>query len=331
MSFRFRRSVKLGKAARINVSKTGVGMSAGGKHARVSAHSSGRTTRTVRGPAGAHWRKDSGAGNKTVRAASPKTAPSTRLSSPPKPGLFAPRSEKQLYKAMTGTDLEKLDMLGTGDPSYRQLANLAAGLLVIDSDPERAETYLRAATSEPFADPAVKFVTRCFADVAIDVKLAPGVTLSLPMSRELGVLLLIQLRQHAGDAPGAAGLADFLPDVDPYRLVRAGCYIEVDRYEDVLALTDAVKNEGNATMFACGLRAVALREMGHLDAAKEALKEALKSKARDEDLRRRLLFERARTHLDAGHRGRARKDLERILAEDSSFEGVRELLEQLEE
>lgn len=47
MGFRLYKSVRLGKGVRLNLSKTGVGISAGVPGMRYSKHSSGRTTRTV--------------------------------------------------------------------------------------------------------------------------------------------------------------------------------------------------------------------------------------------------------------------------------------------
>lgn len=47
MSFRFRRSVKLGKGVRLNVTKKGLGVSFGTKGLRRSYHSSGRRTSTI--------------------------------------------------------------------------------------------------------------------------------------------------------------------------------------------------------------------------------------------------------------------------------------------
>ena len=47
MPMRFRRSIKLGKGVRLNVSKSGFGVSAGVRGARYSVHSSGRRTRSI--------------------------------------------------------------------------------------------------------------------------------------------------------------------------------------------------------------------------------------------------------------------------------------------
>lgn len=47
MSLRYRRSVKLGKGVKLNLTKTGVGLTVGGKGAHYSVHSSGRRTTSV--------------------------------------------------------------------------------------------------------------------------------------------------------------------------------------------------------------------------------------------------------------------------------------------
>jgi Tfp pilus assembly protein PilF len=59
------------------------------------------------------------------------------------------------------------------------------------------------------------------------------------------------------------------------------------------------------------------------------LKEALRSRSRAAPIRHQALAERAQNYLDQGKKAMARKDLERILAEDSSYEGVREQLADL--
>jgi hypothetical protein len=64
-------------------------------------------------------------------------------------------------------------------------------------------------------------------------------------------------------------------------------------------------------------------------AAREAFKEVLKSKSRDEAIRHFALMERAQTNLADGKVSMARKDLERVLVEDSSYPGVQEMLDGL--
>jgi hypothetical protein len=63
MSFRYRRTKSFGKLLRVNLTKTGVGVSFGRPGLRYSVHSSGRTTKTVGLPGtGLYYRKDAGGG-----------------------------------------------------------------------------------------------------------------------------------------------------------------------------------------------------------------------------------------------------------------------------
>lgn len=73
-------------------------------------------------------------------------------------------------------------------------------------------------------------------------------------------------------------------------------------------------------------RAEAFRAQGHFEAPRESLEEALRSRSRSGELRQAALIERGKVYLDEGKKGMARKDFERVLAENSDFEGLRELL-----
>jgi tetratricopeptide (TPR) repeat protein len=99
----------------------------------------------------------------------------------------------------------------------------------------------------------------------------------------------------------------------------------------VRAWRQAVSNQDDATALLCVFRGIAFREQGFHEAAREAFKEALRSKKRDPVVRHRALLERAKSYLNEGKRGLARKDLERILAEDSDYEGLHDLLYQLQD
>jgi tetratricopeptide (TPR) repeat protein len=80
----------------------------------------------------------------------------------------------------------------------------------------------------------------------------------------------------------------------------------------------------------CTFRGAAFRELAHFVAAREILKEALKSKNRQAVVRHRALLERAKVYIAEGKRSQARKDVERILAEDSDYDGLQELLTELD-
>jgi tetratricopeptide (TPR) repeat protein len=85
-----------------------------------------------------------------------------------------------------------------------------------------------------------------------------------------------------------------------------------------------------ASALLCVFRGQAFRQQGFHDAAHETLKEALRSKSRAAPIRHMALAERAQNYFAQGKKGMVRKDLERILAEDSDYSNVRERLSQLD-
>jgi tetratricopeptide (TPR) repeat protein len=109
----------------------------------------------------------------------------------------------------------------------------------------------------------------------------------------------------------------------------AELYAQTGRWDDVIELTEGIKNEDDAAALLCVFRGQAFRQQGFHDAAHAALKEALRSRSRAAPIRHLALAERAQNYLGQGKEGMARKDLERILAEDSTYEGVREQLSEL--
>jgi predicted Zn-dependent protease len=106
-------------------------------------------------------------------------------------------------------------------------------------------------------------------------------------------------------------------------------YAQTKRWDDVIELTKGVTNEGDASAPLLVFRGQAFREQGFDDAAQETFKEALRSRSREAVIRHLALVERAQNYLAQGKKAMARKELERILAEDSDYDGVREQLAEL--
>jgi tetratricopeptide (TPR) repeat protein len=125
------------------------------------------------------------------------------------------------------------------------------------------------------------------------------------------------------------GAIDVVEQLEPttYAAVSlAELYAQADRWDDVIELTEGIKNDDHAAALLCVFRGQAFRAQGFHDAAHEALKEALRSRSRAAPIRHLALAERAQNYLAQRKKAQARKDLERILAEDSDYEGVREQL-----
>jgi len=329
MGFRIRKSMKVAPGVRLSVSKSGVGASVGGKGGRYSVHSSGR--RTITGGSGivpGVYYQSSNSGSRQKSGSGAGAAAQQAPPSPKKPGMFAPKGEKELYKAIKAQDVKAIKSVGVYYKDFLLPSFSLAGLMMLTDEPAEAEQLL----SEAFAtgkDPAEdKFVSNYLA-TRLELSLAQGVTAELPVNRDAVGLALAELKQDHGDVDGAIDIVEQLEPTTYAAVSLAELYSQTERWDDVIELTEGMKNDDDASALLCVFRGQAFRQQGFHDAAHESLKEALRSKSRAAEIRHMALAERAQNYLAQGKKAMARKDLERILAEDSSYEGVREQLAEL--
>ncbi len=328
MGFRMRKSFKIAPGVRLNVSKTGVGGSVGGKFCRYSAHSSGRRTVSAgTGIPGVYYQKGVGSGKRA--SGSRAAAPEPPAASPLKPGLFAPKGEKALYQAIKAQNVQAIRGVGDEHPDFRIASYSLAGLMLLGEDPPQARTLLDIVFGHG-SDPAADGFVRKYLATHVELTIADGITAELPVSRDAVGLALAELRQDDGDLAGAIDVVEQLEPSAYTAVSLAELYLRAERLDEVIELTEGLANEDDATALRCVFRGAAFRHQGFHDAAHEALKEALRSRSRAAPIRHLALAERAANFLAQGKKSQARKDLERILAEDSGYEGVREQLAELD-
>jgi tetratricopeptide (TPR) repeat protein len=158
------------------------------------------------------------------------------------------------------------------------------------------------------------------------VGITPMVTAQVPNSQLAAALMLAEVLQHTGKLSEAAEVLESLGSIVPdplFGLSLADLYMELGRWDDVLRVTaDFRENVDDATAQIQVFRARALRENGLNDAALEVLKEALKSKKREEGILAEARYERALAYEALGQRGRARQEWERLYAMDPAFRDV---------
>jgi tetratricopeptide (TPR) repeat protein len=325
-----RKSMKIAPGVRLNVSKTGVGASVGAGGVRYSGHSSGRRTVSARtGVPGVYYQKSAGGGGSaktdSLSAPAPVAPPS-----PKKPGMFAPKGEKELYAAVKAQDLQAIQRVGEQRALYRVLAYSLAGLGLLSNEPAQAERLLEdvfATGKDPASDPFAS----SYLFTQLELSLAEGVTALLPINRDAVGLALAELKQDRGDLNGAIDVVEHLEPSTYAAVSLAELYAQTGRWDDVVELTNGVRNEDDAGALLCVFRGQAFREQGFHDAAHEALKEALRARSRAAEIRHLALAERAQNYIAQGKKAQGRKDLERILAEDSDYKGVRDQLAALNE
>jgi tetratricopeptide (TPR) repeat protein len=344
MSFRLYKRVNLGAGIHLNISKTGVGLSAGIPGARYSVHSSGRTTRTVGLPGtGLYYRKDS-YGKK--RATTPRKVSSTARAplAPavvtfPKAGLFAPKQDKAFVRGVTaymqGKHTEALGFFRQVTALDSRQAHVSeemfAGLclVAISNYPEAIAALETVIASHQQIPDALMAKYRVAGRLKIQV--SPFLEADLPMSSVSAALMLAELYQRQGQSDKAIELLESLGSVTDHpvcALSLAELYSLGGRPDDVIRVSDGfTSNTDDLTAELLTYRAGALSDQGMPDGALAALKEAMRFRSRDRAVLRQARYVRALTNEKIGRKALARKDLERIFAEDPGFADVAARLE----
>lgn len=334
MGFRYRKSISIMPGVRMNVSKSGIGYSVGTRGARVSRSPNGRVTRTlsVPGTGVSHsqtLRSGSSAGRARTAAAPAPAAPAA----PPKPGMFAPAWEKALHKAMLAPtpDPDGFPAIARAHPDQKVLIATLEGFLRLQRGPhDRARHLLAWVFAQRQEIDTHPFVTQYLTGATITLEIANGVSATLPISLATVGLAAAELHQAAGDLASAIATVEHIdPPTSVAALSLAELYLEAGRHDEVVEVTQSVTNTDDLTALLCVFRGAAMRDQGFYDAAREAFKEALRIRSRPAEIRHRALLERAQTYLAQNKFAMARKDLEKILAEDSTVPGLREALAQL--
>lgn len=329
MGFRARKSFKIAPGVRMTVTPRGVGVSAGVKGARISRGANGRVTRTLSIPGtGVSHVASRSSGGRTVRSA-PVPA---QVAAMPTPGFTAPRWEKELHKALVvAQDPTKITDVATRHPEARPHGALFEALFgaMPAGDTDRARSLLAWVFDIGFDPMQDAFCRKYLSRAAVTLDIAVGVSAQLPIDRDVIGLVLAEVLQEAGDLAGAIDVVEQLEPSTVAAVSLAELYGQTGRWDQVMALTEGISNVDEPSVYLLIQRGAALREQGFYEGAREALKEAMRVRSRPAELRQQALVERAETYSCQGKASMARKDLEKVLAENSQYPGIRERLASL--
>ena len=340
LGFRLYKSVKLGNGVRLNLSKTGVGISAGVRGARYSVHSSGRSVRTVGVPGtGVYYRKDSYAQGSRATGARSRSAPAPVAPAYPKAGALAPKAEKIFVQGVTAymqgryeDGLRSFKDVQARDSAGQHIGEeFFAGMCLVGLErTSEAIPYLEAvlASDDSIPDP---LMTKYGVGGGMEIDVTPAVSAMAPMTNLAVALILAELYQHTDQRQRAVELLESLgaqaPGEPVFALSLADLYFEGDEWDDLVRVTEGVQtNEDDVTLNILVLRAFALNELGMAEGALALTKEALRTKKRNPLLLRFARYLRGRAYDTMGKAGMARKEYEKVFAEDSTYQDVAERL-----
>lgn len=341
MGMRFRRSISLGPGVRFNLSKTGIGISAGVKGARYSIHSSGRKTTTARIPGtGVYYMKQTGGhGSKaSTPAKQAVVAPSAPKATP---GLFAPAYEKKFAEAvrryLAGDAKAALALFVEASALDAQNKALSddffAGVLLAQSgSAELAIPYLEKIVRAPQGLPDA-LMARYVGGAQLSVPTTPRLSVVVEMGSLAATLILAECYQDRGRIDEAIGLIQQVHQAAPHKaLVVSLCELLSlqSEWQEVIDLAAGTPNSDDIDLQILIYYAGALSNIGRDDAALLVYREALKSAKRDQELLWWARYRRAQAQLRLGSKARARSDFARIYAENPHYADVAQQLEGLD-
>jgi tetratricopeptide (TPR) repeat protein len=228
--------------------------------------------------------------------------------------------------------VDALEAVARDHPSHWLPAATLAGLrLLANGDTSDAAVgLLRRVFEGKDAPETDAFIVKYFGDMPVAaIGIAPGVMAELPFSRDLVGLALAEVLQARGEVDAAIDVVERVTPTAHAAVSLAELYSEAGRDDEVIELTNGVTNQDDTTALLLVYRGIAFTRQQLFEAARESFKEALKSKKRANEIRYLALRHRAEAYAGEGKKAQARKDLERILAEDATVEGVRERLDDL--
>ena len=264
---------------------------------------------------------------------SAQQAAATRRTRRDRPGLFAPRGEKAVYRALQQSDPQALETTAQDFPEFRvTLLSIAAAIHLRTGATERAVHLFDqlATTSADIRD--CQYARKYHVLVPrleLSVKAGGAVTTRVLYDAAGFALAAANFHTAIGNYDRALELFQMYPPRAAARLQAVVVHQQRKDPEAVLAATDGVTNEDDLTAILLVARGAAFRELGRYDAAREVLGQVTRFRSRAPDIRHDAFAERALTHLAQGRRSQARKDAERILADDSTNERAHDILRQL--
>lgn len=331
MSIRFQRRIKLLPGLRLNISKSALGLSLGVPGARASINTRGEIY-TSAGIPGSGLYSIERVNLKSRKRSRKKIQPGELAQPIPTPTIFASRKKKALHRALHAGTVEAILAVGDKHPEISLVAEahaLPRHLMGTSQDlPKLLATAKKLwERRSEFSEEPLFYEYAKGAEITLAA--APGV--QIPM--EYGLiplgLIYVELLQLNQDFEKALEVAETLPANQATALAVCESELQLGRWDSVLETTDEIENIDDATALLLIYRAIALRQLGHLDGSIEALRLARSSKKRHEDVLNKALFERARTYHAMGKSNQAKKDLEKIIATDSDFPGVDSFLKEL--
>ncbi|MEO5723691.1 MAG: hypothetical protein ABIQ39_04655 [Ilumatobacteraceae bacterium] len=201
---------------------------------------------------------------------------------------------------------------------------MLAGIIALESNPVWGRQMLEWVWSQGHDPGEYRLIKTYLSAVRLPVQITPEIEIEEALGRSLVGLMIAEWKQSSGDPFGALQIVEQLEPTSGVVLSLCDLYAQTESYDQIIELTDGLTNQDDVTALLLVFRGQAFRQLGHNESARLVLTEALRARSRASEIRFRALVERALAYHADGKKGMARKDLDRIRAEDASYPGLAE-------
>ena len=199
MGFRLQRRIRLGKFIHLNISKSGVGFSAGVRGLRISHGPSGtHFTAGLPGTGLSYRKKIKGKSNRSKTSAQDKVDRQIKTSETPDPGFFASRTEKELAQALEAYQVGQINkaldhLLGAADDPGAAI--FAAAIMARQDGSDYRGIELLEEVIEWDDEFPTPLMEKYLVDMEVEIEITPNVTAIVPIDALAATLLLVELYQ----------------------------------------------------------------------------------------------------------------------------------------
>jgi len=335
MGFRIQKSIRLGKLLRLNISKSGIGISAGIPGLRIGTGPRGAYFSAGLPGTGLSYRQKISSNRKADSAdLSTKTKAQVAPPETPSPGFFAPRHEKELAKGLedyeAGQEDGALEHFLAAAPDEPGAAILAATILAEREGSEYQAIELLEGVVQSDGEFPTPLMEKYLASTEIDINVTPNVNVSVSVDGLAATLLLVELYQSNRRVREAIALLEEVAELanEPV-LILSLCELYASReiWDGIIDRARQVEPVDDVTLEIVIYYGRTMQEKGLHEAAISVFSKALrKKKDRNPQLLREAAYWRAISYQEQGKRSQAQKEFELLYAEDPNFRDVAQRL-----
>ena len=233
-------------------------------------------------------------------------------------------------RAFKAKDATTLAAVAAGGSKAAVLAAFYAALILSDAGDDAAALQVFEPLWKKVPDLDHDHLFAKYAHrMEVTVQICEGAKVQAPGSRDTAGLLLAELLQSASRPAEALDVVRHLTWGPAAAVSAADLMCSVGDWDGVITVTEGMPADTDEGALLWVMRARAYRMKAMFDAAKECLAPVLSSRRRDAAVRLPALLERAEMNLAIGHPAAARKDVESVLASDSTNQAASALLMRL--